>query len=72
VNIGWRSGGWGPLFDSCSVGDWGRMFDDSPEADWDPPVDDLHLVRMSFPSAREADHLVMRVSDCAALHRSTA
>jgi hypothetical protein len=74
VDIGWRTGGWGPLFDSCSADDWGRMFDDSPEADWDPRVDELHLAEMNLNSRneREAGHLVMRVPDCAARHRSTA
>jgi hypothetical protein len=50
------------------------MADDSPEADWDPRVDELHLAQMNLNSRseREAGHLVMRVSDCAARHRSTA
>ncbi|HEX3543779.1 MAG TPA: hypothetical protein VHT31_04560 [Candidatus Acidoferrum sp.] len=49
------------------------MFDDSPEADWDPQVDELHRALMNLNSRSEwqADHLVMRVSDCGANHRST-
>jgi hypothetical protein len=74
VDIGWLVGRWGSPLDSCLVGDWGRMFDDSQEADWDPRVDELHRAEMNLNSrsAREAGHLVMGVSDCAARHRPTA